>query len=312
MIPANPFVLRCHLAFETPTTVNMVCDLVEGGDLYFHLKFLERTRYQQGFFETQAVGILAELVLALGHLHRHNFLHRDLKIENIMLDGNGHVKLIDFGLACELTRNAASKNPDVPAGLYHPPEMLRVKPQERRVGCFTDWFSLGVVAFEVLMGVAQWSNLDTYYEDVEDAVQKLCTRPPYTIRTKNAGPFVARLLSRNYKRRLGTKGTAQVMKDPFFAGVDWEEMAEGRSTPGYVPDNFSMREVCKQRECAESLEKYRTFVEAQQAESSKPQQQSRSSWWTIARSLERVSTLPSIRLPYGDLGDETGGPGEHQ
>jgi len=79
--------------------------------------------------------LLAEVYLGLEHLHAHGFIHRDVKVENIMLDARGHVKLIDFGLACELK---GSDGPVSPTGslIYMAPEMIR----DHRGGRHTDWY----------------------------------------------------------------------------------------------------------------------------------------------------------------------------
>ncbi len=65
---------------------------MQGGDLFFHLQKNKR------FSASRVKFYIAECVLALNDLHQKGVIYRDLKLENIMLDSHGHVKLTDFGL----------------------------------------------------------------------------------------------------------------------------------------------------------------------------------------------------------------------
>lgn len=89
----HPFLMKMHYAFQTTEQLFLVLDYCPGGELFFHL-----SRYKR-FPERVSKFYAAELLLALGHLHRSQIIYRDLKPENILLDSEGHVKLGDFGLA---------------------------------------------------------------------------------------------------------------------------------------------------------------------------------------------------------------------
>jgi len=98
--PKSPWLMGCYAAFETKREVFFVLDLVGGGDLFYHLAQRTKRTGGLGFDEPTARVLLAEVVLGVTHLHDLGFVHRDLKIENVMLDQAGHVKLVDFGLSC--------------------------------------------------------------------------------------------------------------------------------------------------------------------------------------------------------------------
>jgi len=89
----HPFLAGMEFVFQSDTRLYFVIEFLRGGELYKH--FLKKRRFQ----EEEAKFYSAQIGLAIGHLHKQNILHRDLKLENIMLNGDGYIKVIDFGLA---------------------------------------------------------------------------------------------------------------------------------------------------------------------------------------------------------------------
>jgi serum/glucocorticoid-regulated kinase 2 len=89
----HPFMVRLRYSFQTDLKLYMVLDYVRGGELFYHLRRAGK------FPEDKARFYIAEVILALDFLHRHNIIYRDLKPENILLDVSGHIKLTDFGLS---------------------------------------------------------------------------------------------------------------------------------------------------------------------------------------------------------------------
>lgn len=91
----HPFLVRLHYAFQNRSNLYIVLEYCPGGELF---RYLER----EGFLlEDAACFYIAEIALAIGHLHSLGIIYRDLKPENILLDKTGHVKLTDFGLSKE-------------------------------------------------------------------------------------------------------------------------------------------------------------------------------------------------------------------
>ncbi|KAI9997164.1 hypothetical protein PInf_000600 [Phytophthora infestans] len=137
----HPFVIGLNYAFQTESKVYLVMDYQSGGELFSYLK-------EEGTFTEDATRFyLAEMILALEHLHGHGIIHRDLKPENVLISAEGHIKLTDFGLAKEYVEGqelltvCGTKE-------YMAPEMLLGKGYDSAV----DWWSLGALAYEMLTG----------------------------------------------------------------------------------------------------------------------------------------------------------------
>lgn len=90
---SGDFVVKALFTFTHETYICFVMEYMYGGDLG---SYLEKMTY---FEEKDAKFYIAEVILAVEHLHQQNIIHRDLKPDNILLDKEGHIKLTDFGLS---------------------------------------------------------------------------------------------------------------------------------------------------------------------------------------------------------------------
>mmetsp|Transcript_46985 Transcript_46985/g.60380 ORF Transcript_46985/g.60380 Transcript_46985/m.60380 type:complete len:745 (+) Transcript_46985:112-2346(+) len=219
-MPTCPFLEKCVSAFETKDRIFFVMEFNSGGDLFYHL-VRRVNKFNTGFKETEVRTLLAEVLLGLEHMHSHGYVHRDIKVENIMLDSRGHVKLIDFGLVFELKhgkdlRPGSLGEPMSPTGslIYMAPELL----QYRMGGKHTDWWAFGVLAHELLTGRTPWSSL-TNKKIIQKEISGMRVAPPAGI-SPSAGMFICSLLHQNPELRLGTNSS--VRSSSFFATVDWE------------------------------------------------------------------------------------------
>ncbi|PWZ01406.1 kinase-like protein [Testicularia cyperi] len=220
-----PFLVGLKFSFQSSSELYFVTDYKSGGELFWHLQREGR------FTEERARFYIAELVLALEHLHKYNIVYRDLKPENILLDATGHVALCDFGLS----------KPDLGAGQltntfcgtteYLAPEVLL---DESGYSKLVDFWSLGVLLFEMCCG---WSPF--YAEDTQQMYRNICfgkIKFPRGAIGDDGKQFVKGLLNRNPRHRLGAQRDAQDLKEhPFFKDIDFEALAKKQITPPFKP-----------------------------------------------------------------------------
>ncbi|KAF9181271.1 hypothetical protein BGZ51_005029 [Haplosporangium sp. Z 767] len=225
------FSLICNLryAFQDDENLFMVLDLMLGGDLRFHLERAGPMREDVVRF------YVAELVLALDALHSRKIIHRDLKPDNVLLDEHGHAHLTDFNIAVYY-------NPSKPlmsiAGsmAYMAPEVLMRKGYLESV----DWWSLGVVMFELLFGKRPFRGKNNdmltisilrdplpFPENVHAMVSEPCL------------DVLSRLCERNISKRLGctAEGLDAFKNHPWFQGIEWDKLVTKEAIPPFVPDS---------------------------------------------------------------------------
>lgn len=221
----SPFIVGLKFSFQTPSDLYLVTDYMSGGELFWHLQKEGR------FSEQRAKFYIAELILALQHLHKHDIVYRDLKPENILLDANGHIALCDFGLSkANLTKDETT-NTFCGTTEYLAPEVLL---DEQGYTKMVDFWSLGVLVFEMTCG---WSPF--YAEDTQQMYKNIAfgkVRFPRDALSLEGRNFVKGLLNRNPKHRLGANGDAEELQaHPFFADIDWDALCKKNIVPPFKP-----------------------------------------------------------------------------
>ncbi|KAG9317243.1 Pkinase-domain-containing protein [Chiua virens] len=221
----SPFLVGLKFSFQTDTDLYLVTDFKSGGELFWHLQ--KETR----FSEERARFYIAELVLALEHLHKYNIVYRDLKPENILLDATGHVALCDFGLSKVDLRPDELTTTFCGTTEYLAPEVLL---DEHGYSKLVDFWSLGVLLFEMCCG---WSPF--YAEDTQQMYKNICfgkIRFPRSVISEEGKMFVKGLLNRNPKHRLGAQRDAEELKEhSFFSSIDWKALSMKQVTPPFKP-----------------------------------------------------------------------------
>ncbi|KAK1793548.1 hypothetical protein P4O66_011922, partial [Electrophorus voltai] len=210
-IRQSPFLVTLHYAFQTDTKLHLILDYVNGGELFTHL--VQRVRFKE-----QEVALYSgEIALALEHLHQLGIVYRDLKLENILLDSNGHVVLTDFGLSKEFdeVERAYSVCGTIE---YMAPEI--VEGGEYGHNKAVDWWSLGVLMYELMTGGSPFT-VDGDENSHSDIAKRILKKdPPYP---KDMGPLardiIQRLLIKDPKKRLGSGLSGAQNK------INWEDLA---------------------------------------------------------------------------------------
>ncbi|SCV67834.1 BQ2448_5445 [Microbotryum intermedium] len=235
----SPFVCNLRFAFQDDENLFMVLDLMLGGDLRFHLDRL-------GAMKEEIVKFyVAEMALALGDLHRRGIVHRDLKPDNILLDERGHAHLTDFNIAVHFTEKRALTS--VAGSMaYMAPEVLA----KRGYFATVDWWSLGIVAYELLFGKRPYrgktnSSLTTaimrdQIQFPENAGENLSPDGMDCIRGVHPHCHIAQLLQRDTRKRLGCKhmgGLEAFKRHPWFKDYDWEVIEKKEAIPPFEPDS---------------------------------------------------------------------------
>jgi serine/threonine protein kinase len=221
---SHPFLVSARYSFQTDTKVFMVMDYIQGGEI------LERLRLESKFSEAHARLYLAELVLAIEYLHSMNIVHRDLKPENVLIDEKGHCRITDFGLVREAmgrddTTTTFCGTPD-----YMAPEMVQRRPYTRSV----DWWALGVLAFEMLVGYPAFAdpNVPKMYRMIVTAEIVF----PRDV-SADAQSLINGLCQKDGSKRLGAgeRGTAEIREHPFFQSIDWGKVLAQTIPMPWIP-----------------------------------------------------------------------------
>jgi len=216
----HPYLTAMHSCFQTPDRLYYVMEMVTGGDLLFQIQQCRRMPEDRARFYT------GEIVLALDFLHGQGILYRDLKLDNVMLDGDGHIKVADFGMCKEnLEATTFCGTPD-----YLAPEILMEVPY----GTSVDWWALGVLIYEMTIGQPPFMG-KTEEELFMGIMKKKVLYPPW-ISAEGKGMIDA-LTVKDCADRLGSgaDGVANIKKHPWLAPLDWAGLEKRAVEPPFKP-----------------------------------------------------------------------------
>lgn len=219
------FIVKLYKTFKDRKYLYMLMESCLGGELWTILR-------DRGHFDDPTTRFYTACVVeAFYYLHSKNIIYRDLKPENLLLDVNGYVKLVDFGFAKKL-QNGRKTWTFCGTPEYVAPEIIL----NRGHDISADYWSLGVLMFELLTGTPPFTGADpmrTYNIILKgiDAIEF-----PRNI-TRNASNLIKKLCRDNPTERLGYQrgGISEIQKHKWFDGFYWDGLRNRNLTPPILP-----------------------------------------------------------------------------
>ncbi|XP_065807956.1 serine/threonine-protein kinase N2-like isoform X1 [Labrus bergylta] len=219
----HPFLVNLHGCFQTSDHVCFVMEYLPGGDLMIHI-------HNDVFSEAQTRFYSACVVLGLEFLHLNKIIYRDLKLDNLLMDADGFIKITDFGLCKEGMGHGDRTSTFCGTPEFLAPEVLTDDNYTRAV----DWWGMGVLIFEMLVGESPFPGEDeeeVFDSIVNDDVQYPASLPPDVV------CIVQKLLKKNPLKRLGAgeRDANEVKGDEYFETIDWEALLAKTLKPPFLP-----------------------------------------------------------------------------
>uniref|UniRef100_A0A9J7Z8U8 protein kinase C n=1 Tax=Cyprinus carpio carpio TaxID=630221 RepID=A0A9J7Z8U8_CYPCA len=222
-VSRHPFLVNLYGCFQTPDHVCFVMEYSPGGDLMTHI-------HNNVFSERQTRFYSACVLLGLEFLHQNRIVYRDLKLDNLLMDSDGFVRIADFGLCKEGMGHGDRTSTFCGTPEFLAPEVLTDSTYTRAV----DWWGLGVLIYEMLVGESPFPGDDE--EEVFDSIVNDEVRYPRFLSPESVS-IIQKLLQKNPEKRLGAgeQDANEVKKHRFFQGIDWEALLAKRVKPPFLP-----------------------------------------------------------------------------
>ena len=241
----SPWIVELKASFQEDDYLFLVMEYLPGGDL---MNLLIK---KDILTEDEAKFYISELILCIESIHKLDCIHRDIKPDNVLIDKSGHIKLSDFGLAkisdkiFEENKNFLNNNFNnnnfnnqnthnknfscVGTAYYVAPEVLNKKGYGKEI----DWWSVGVIFYEMLVGYAPFCSKETSEVCYKVLNWKKFLKIPNKVNiSTEAEDLIYKLIS-NSNCRLGKNGVMEIKSHPFFQGFNWENIRNMK--PPFIP-----------------------------------------------------------------------------
>ncbi|MFH4977708.1 hypothetical protein AB6A40_004417 [Gnathostoma spinigerum] len=229
----HPFLVNLFACLQSREHVIFVMEYTMGGDLMRHI-------HDDIFTEERSCFYAACVLLGLEFLHSNNIIYRDLKLDNLLLDKDGYVKLADFGLCKEGMGPTDRTSTFCGTPEFLAPEVLTENSYTRAI----DWWGLGVLIFEMLVGEPPFSGDDE--EEIFDSIVNDDVRYPRFLSIESIS-IMRRLMRKNPEKRLGSgeRDANEVRQQRFFKHINWEwdKLLRKEIKPKFIPQIKNVEDV---------------------------------------------------------------------
>lgn len=221
----HPFIVGLVNTYKTSELIFFLMEYVEGVSLREYIT--NRDKVLRNLKEASFFGGI--MFIVLNYLQKMRIIHRDLKPENLMIETNGYLKVIDFGIAKDLS-GKDSTHTLIGTPHYMAPEIILGK----RYSFAADYWSVGIILYELFYGKIPFgvNVVDSNKVFAEITEKKLAF--PSDPKNNDFNLLIKNLLYKNPNKRISS--FAQVKSHVFFKDLDFEELSEKRMKPLYCPE----------------------------------------------------------------------------
>jgi len=229
----------------------MLFDYINGGEVFFHLQ--QKERFNENIVRLSA----AQIYLILNYLHSVGILYRDMKPENILIDKNGYLKLIDFGLIAYNTENKSKTI--CGTSEYLPPEVIL----GNEYGTNFDWWGFGIILYEMLIGCPPFvddTNKMNLFKKIVSGKPSFRFLGQKIKISKDAKSLIKLLLKKDLKERIKVD---DIPNHPFFEGMNFRDVLDRKVVPEFVPevkgpdDVTNVDEMFLEEDCFSPVKKHK-------------------------------------------------------